>query len=233
MWYLTVKEQTESNGIVKCPYDDAFFSNNDVELQGLMTIHVDDFIYAGSEHFEDIIVNNVLHNVDVKTMDATDFTYLGLEIKQLEDKSITVSQNKYIQRELHEIPISLKRKGQKIHALSPTEYKQYRSVCGQLLWLSVQTRPDISFDTCMLQNHLSDPNVADILYANKVIKKLKLENDYILHFKGFQDGRSLKIVCYSDSAHNNLPKNGSQYGFIIFLCDFEETVKNPIAWRSA
>ena len=79
MWYLTVKEQIESNGIVKCPYDDAFFSNNDVELQGLMTIHVDDFIYAGSEHFEEIIVNNVLHNVDVKTMDATDFTYLGLE----------------------------------------------------------------------------------------------------------------------------------------------------------
>ena len=152
MWYLTVKEQIESNGIVKCPYDDAFFSNNDVELQGLMAIHVDDFIYAGSEHFEDIIVNNVLHNVDVKTMDATDFTYLGLEVKQLEDKSITVSQNKYIQRELHEIPISLKRKGQKNHALSPTEYKQYRSVCGQLLWLSVQTRPDISFDTCMLQN---------------------------------------------------------------------------------
>ena len=114
MWYLTVKEQIESNGIVKCPYDDAFFSNNDKELQGLMTIHVDDFIYAGSEHFEDIIVNNVLHNVDVKTMDATDFTYLGLEIKQLEDKSITVSQNKYIQRELHEIPISLKRKVRKI-----------------------------------------------------------------------------------------------------------------------
>ena len=52
----------------------------------------------------------------------------------------------------------------------------------------------------MLQNQLSDPNVADILYANKVIKKLKLENDYILHFKGFQDGRSLKIICYSDSA---------------------------------
>ena len=71
MWYLTVKEQIESNGIVKCPYDDTFFSNNDVELQGLMTIHVDDFIYAESAHFEDIIVNNVLHNVDVKTMDAT------------------------------------------------------------------------------------------------------------------------------------------------------------------
>ena len=157
---------------------------------------MDNFIYAGSEHFEDIIVNNVLHNVDVKTMDATDFTYVGLEIKQLEDKSITVSQNKHIQRELHEIPISLKRKGQKNHALSPTEYKQYRSVCAQLLWLSVQTRPDISFDTCMLQNHLNDPNVADVLYANKVIKKLKLDNDYVSHFKGFQDGRSLKIVCY-------------------------------------
>ena len=46
----------------------------------------------------------------------------------------------------------------------------------------------------------------------------------------------LFVVCclYSLSlfAHNNLPKNGSQYGFIIFLCDSEETVKNPIAWRS-
>ena len=85
----------------------------------------------------------------------------------------------------------------------------------------------------MLRNHLSDPNVADVLYANKVIKKLKLDNDYVLHFKSFQDGRSLKIVCYRDSAHNNLPKNGSQYGLIIFLCDSEETFKNPIAWRSA
>ena len=42
----------------------------------------------------------------------------------------------------------------------------------------------------------------------------------------------MKIVCCNDSAYYHLPKNGGQYRFTIFLCDSEETVKNPIAWRS-
>ena len=233
LWYETIREQIELNDITKCPHDDAFFYKRDTSIQGMMSLHVDDFIYAGDSDFQDTITGSVLRDVNIKKIDQNQFTYLGLEVNQLHDNSITVSQNTYINNELQEIPIGPKRKVQRNHALSPVEYQQYRTVCGQLMWLSVQTRPDIAFDTCIINNNLRDPNVADINYANKVIKRLKQDNSYTLHFKAIPNFKdSMKIICYSDAAYNNLPNNGSQCGFIIFLCSKDDAVRNPIAWKS-
>ena len=115
------------------------------------------------------------------------FTYLGLQINQHTNKTISVSQKEYI-KELKQIPLSTKRKNQKTHALAPDEYKLFRSKCGQLLWLSLQTRPDISFGVCQLSNHLSDPNVQDIIQANKLIKNVQQEPEVCLTFKPIKLG---------------------------------------------
>ena len=97
----------------------------------------------------------------------------------------------------------------------------------------VQTRPDIAFAACQLSNNLKDPNVADIIQHNKIVKKLKDEDDIPLIFKSipnFEDG--VKLLTYSDASFGNLSNSGSQCGYLILITDREEKVKNPVTWKS-
>ena len=54
--------------------------------------------------------------------------------------------------------------------LSVTESDYLRWKIGQLLWVAGQTRPDNSFETCLLENKLKNGKVEDIVHANKIIK---------------------------------------------------------------
>ena len=233
MWYDVVKETVQSAGIEKCPHDDAFFYwKGGTLLQGTMSIHVDDFIYGGTEAFKRLLNDSVLNQFLISSHQEGFFTHLGLEIIQNDsDKSISITQQNYIRDDLKPIQLTNKRRNQKSHALDPNEYKLFKSLCGKLLWLSLQTRPDISFDVCQLSNHLADPNVQDIIQMNKLIKKLQNEPNISLYFKPI-DFKAAKLKVYSDAAYANLPKHGSQCGYIIFLSDIEDKVENPIAWKS-
>ena len=183
MWYSNVRDQTSKAGLTKCLYDDAlFFLSVDNVLSGLMTVHVDDFVYAGSEMFEAKIKEHILDGFEVKSEDSTSFDYLGLEVSQhLISHEIKVKQDRFIQ-ELKPIAVAKSRKAQKTSPLNSLEYAQFRTGVGQLLWLSVQTRPDISFTACQLSNHLKDPNIDDLNLYNKTVKKLQNEDSVPLLF---------------------------------------------------
>ena len=195
-----------------------------------MTVHVDDFIYSGTEKFENLLNSTILSEFKIGSHQEGAFRYLGLQIKQHANKTISVSQEDYI-NELKQIPLAPKRRNQKSHALAPDEYRLFRSKCGQLLWISLQTRPDISFQVCQISNHLSDPNVEDIIVMNKIIKNLQSEPGISLTFRAV-NLNEMKLKVYSDSAYGNLPNHGSQCGYIIFLSDNEGKVDNPTTWKS-
>ena len=235
MWYRNVKDHSEQAGLKKCLYDDAlFFSRVDREdLTGIMTVHVDDFIYAGTKGFESNIHKDVLHGFEIKSQEASRFTYLGLEVEQDPiTYEITVGQSDYISA-LKTIGLSSNRRSQKTHALTHEEYVQYRSGVGQLIWLSVQTRPDISFDACQLSNNLKDPNVSDIMLHNKIVKKLKTDEDAPLTFRGLPNIKNgVRLLTYSDASFGNLSNNGSQCGYLILISDKDGRVKNPVCWKS-
>ena len=233
MWYNCVKDQMKNAGIERCPHDDAFFFwKPNKDLQGTMSIHVDDFIFGGTPKFRDHVEKTALLPFNIGDRQEGSFTFLGLEISQNPDTyEVTVSQQNYIMRDIQTIQLSPRRKSQKNHALTPDEFKRFKSLCGKLLWLSIQTRPDIAFDVCQLANHLSDPAVQDIIAANKVVSKLKADPAISLIFKPI-DLSSCKLFVYADSAYGNLPRCGSQCGFIIFITDESETVMNPIVWKS-
>ena len=44
---------------------------------------------------------------------------------------------------------------------------------GQFNWIAGQTRPDISFDACVISTVISSAKIEDLLTANKLIKKVK------------------------------------------------------------
>ena len=75
-----------------------------------------------------------------------------------------------------------------------------------------------------------DACVEDIQKANKSIKKMK-QNQVAIKFSKLQNTSGCRIVTFCDASFKNLPDEGSQGGFIIFLCDKDGTF-SPIHWQS-
>ena len=125
--------------------------------------------------------------------------------------------------------ISHERRAQKEDGLTSEETTNLRSICGQLNWLSSQTRPDLAFDACDLSCSIKGSNVSHLLRAIKVVKKAQSERVSIKF--PVLDLSRCSVVIYSNASYGNLPDGSSQGGFIIFLCD-EKGACAPITWSS-
>ena len=129
------------------------------------------------------------------------------------------------------IQISVGRANQKAVPCNETEIKKFRSLVGQINWLSTQSRPDLSFDALELSCNMSNPRVEHILQANKCLKKISMSECY-MQFPNLGDLRKVHLVALSDASHANLPDGfSSAGGFIIFLVG-ENGRSCPLAWES-
>ena len=144
------------------------------------------------------------------------------------EKGIFVHQENYV-KELQEIEISMERKLQPDSNLTPSEQDVMRSVSGQLLWASSQTRPDLAFQTCQLSNYGADATVHALVEANKTIRKAK-SSSYSLSFPTLGEPNKMKVVVYGDASHGSLPNGGSQGGCVVFLQGNGRCA--PITWKS-
>ena len=101
--------------------------------------------------------------------------------------------------------------------LSPPEITMLKQLSGQLNWVTTQSRPDISFENCMVGNRSNHETVREIFTANRVLRRLR-ENEISLFFPRL-DTQSCYFVGFCDASFANLPDNGSQGAYIIFLID--------------
>ena len=94
------------------------------------------------------------------------FKYLGLNLIS-KNGNITLDQFQYIQN-LQKINIPVDGKSNPTIELSKEEKDILRAKIGQLLWISNQTRPDISFDVSTLASNLNASTVNELIYCNKI-----------------------------------------------------------------
>ena len=71
---------------------------------------------------------------------------MGLDVFQ-DDKGIKVSQHSYIES-IMPINIDSSRKNMKNNPLTKEERADLKRLSGQMLWVTSQTSPDLSFETC-------------------------------------------------------------------------------------
>ena len=77
-----------------CDLDPAmFFLHNDGKLNGIISCHVDDFLHAGDESLEKIMVNLRKRFVEGK-VEENNFNYIGFRIVQ-ESNAIILDQSRY------------------------------------------------------------------------------------------------------------------------------------------
>ena len=228
-WYLRVKRKLLSLSVKMCSLDNSLFRwyNNGV-LEGLMCIHVDDFLYCGTEAFEKCVIDKIRKEFLVGSSASGAFKYVGLNIMSNMD-GITVDQIQYAST-LSAVEVSYARSMQKKSELSEQEKAGYRALIGQLSWMSTHTRPDIAYDTCELSISYKKATVADLVNLNKLVDRVKKDRMRLFFPKLLPIG-SCSIQCYTDASFAKLPDGGSQGALIVFLKD-EEGNRCPIYWRS-
>ena len=107
--------------------------------------------------------------------------------------------------------------------------KMLRSACGQLLWVTSQTRPDMAFASCKASNYGKKATVESLLEVNKAIRHLKA-TEVKLRYPDLGDVKDITVVAYGDATHASLPSGESQGANIIFLSGKSNSA--PISLRS-
>ena len=227
-WYLTIKTLLMNQGCKQLLTDPSAFCyyENDV-LSGVFLMHVDDFLWGGTKHFEEHVINKIRNKFQISQQSSRAFKYIGMELEQ-DDEGIRINQNLYSESIK---PISIKVDRHKDCFVDKEEYDHLRTLIGQLNWLCINTRPDIAYDVLELSCDLKKPKVSNLIKANKVLKKVKL-NQCNLYFPKLGNLNNINIITYSDASHANLPDGTSSAGgFIIFL-QGENGNSCPIYWES-
>ncbi len=147
----------------------------------------------------------IREDFEISKEDEKKFSYVGLEIEQL-DNELILDQIAYI-KELKEIEFD--KKADTYEKLSEELSKRLRSLIGQLAWVAGQTRPDIFFDVCQLSVNFCKATLVDVKKANKCVKRVKME-EVRMCFPDIGDLSKAKLIVYADASFNNLGNGGSQ-----------------------
>ena len=116
--------------------------------------------------------------------------------------------------------------------LARPEFREFRKLTGQVLWVASQTRPDLAYDSLDMSYHNKDAKIKDVKNANKNIKKAKASESCI-KFSRIGHQRDLKVLTYSDASYLTIEnKTKSVGGKIIFLSSQDEQNLSPLTWKA-
>ena len=92
--------------------------------------------------------------------------------------------------------------------LTHSEHREYRSLLGNLQWLQLQSRPDLSYE---VNRGSSAPTIADARALNAISLKAQRSSETTLRYP-----RGVAQLC-GDASFANMEDSKSQCGVIVFL----------------
>ena len=94
-WYLTVKNLLLKMNCIQLKTDPAaFYCYYNGKLSGIFLMHVDDFLWGGTEWFENSIVAKIRKHFKVREQNCRIFKYIGMNIEQC-DNGVIIHQNEF------------------------------------------------------------------------------------------------------------------------------------------
>lgn len=226
-WYFRLREELINLGC-KCSNKDPslFIYHQNSRLHGIMMIHVDDILWAGSEQFVTKVIDQIRATFKISSECRSAFKYVGLEINQTKE-GIYLSQKQYAS-EIEEVKIDNHRKKNLNLPLTDEETSELRAITGKLNWLATETRPDLAFTVSQLGSSRATATVKTLIKANKIVRRVKQHDTYMFFPK--MDVDKMKVRCYADASHNKFEDGGSQGGIFIEIVCQDKT--SPASWNS-
>merc|ERR1712179_204324 len=85
-WYLRVKDELKLLSIEICSVGKSlFFWRRNGKIEGIICIYVDDFLYAGTQLFCNMVIEKLKEKFLIGSAEAINFTYVGLRVKGWND----------------------------------------------------------------------------------------------------------------------------------------------------
>lgn len=182
-WHKTLHKVLIHMGFKQCSSDLCLYVlKNDGKSCYLLT-YVDDLIIACEN--EGIIIqigDKLMKNFEIVSLGDVRH-YLGLNIERNKNGNFYVNQTRYID----EIVESVGLRDAKISKIpiDPGYYKndsnkneacdreQYQRIIGQMLYIAINSRPDIAAAVSILSQKSSNPNITDLNEVKRVLRYLK------------------------------------------------------------
>jgi len=234
-WYATLYAVLLSLGFKRLEHDHCVFINPITKV--IIAAYVDDLLFIARKR--ELIAQikkeldkkfNIKHMGDLKD-------YLGMQIVRNEDKqTIQVNQTKYIKQLLNQLGMDLCSPAkspmeQKHIAATPEGYiapvkekEAYQSLLGVLNWLSIMTRPDITYAVSTLSRSLQNPTPGHMNAAKRVLRYLAgTVDDGLLYHPNDNDG----LEGFTDASYCDDYSTSRSTGAYIY-----KLFNGPVAWQS-
>ena len=238
LFYKEFRKQLEQIGFEAHPLDECLFllrnSRNRDQLDGILGIHVDDGIGGGNEHYE-AALERLQQVLPFGSREFGRFRFTGLEVEQMPDNSIKISQEDYA----HKIdPIDISKERRKDSSLQASEHEGtlLRGLCGSLQYASVNTRPDIAAKVSLLQKGIPKATVGTLMEGNKVLKEAKEFSKTAIFVRPLPMNE-IRFASFGDASFASESKLKAQQGVLIVACtsalaENEVSEFSPMSWNS-
>lgn len=241
-WYLRVRSiaaMPDINMIESAIHKGAYFLyDQGNHLAGIVHTHVDDFLVA---HNGNVDVRQRIDRLSERlrmVSKSFPFEYCG-KLIEVTDSQIRVTQSRAALA-VEPIVLDESRSKQLDLPITDTERTSYRSVVGQLMWLTTQTRPDLGFVTSAAAQRTTRATVSDIKSLNRAVAIAhEHAGEGIVFRRGVVNMETAAIVAFGDSAFANVEGCKSQFGTVLCLTNHPELVSQgrfdlccPVSWVS-
>ncbi|CAE7675497.1 GIP [Symbiodinium sp. CCMP2592] len=206
------------------------------QLRGMVTGHVDDFLFGGSE--EDQGWQKIIRLIKEKfrwgDWDQDKFVQCGVQIETTSD-GFTLSQPHYLSN-LEEIHINATRRKDRKAETTEWEKTQLRALLGGLSWFAQQTGPHLAAEVSMMLSAVCESRVETIIEANLLLQHAKERKNHVLQIFRHKD-EDMQFYAWVDAANKNRAREGSTQGVFIGasskqLLQGAVCAVSPMSWSS-
>jgi Reverse transcriptase (RNA-dependent DNA polymerase)/Integrase core domain/GAG-pre-integrase domain len=209
-WHEKLREQMIKHGFTPSQHDPCLFFRGDGEWRVYIVIHVDDALIFGKPHAGAKAKQSVSQMFDIKDLGPVRY-FLGISIQRNASGGYSLSQSKYVNDMLHRfgmtdaatkptpLPVGLSLSRTLGTALPPDN--QYQALVGSLIYLAVNTRPDISHAVGILSRFMSCPTDQHWEAAKHVLRYLKGTAALGLNYSGHKTAKNQGVydAMYTDA----------------------------------
>ena len=235
LWYKELDRTLRELNFVPAPFDPCAYIlyQKDQQLpSGILGVHVDDGLCGGDQFFDQQIAK-LEAKFPFGSKKTGQFTFTGVDIDQNPDKSIVMSQGKYISK-IEPIHMSANRRTCLTEPVTSEEKHGLRALIGSLQYAAINTRPDLSSRLSYLQSEINKATVQTLHDANRVLHEAKRYKDTHIRIQPIPI-KDLRFLMFSDASFASAKSPESHTGMII-LATHKDIMENyqcpvsPLSW---
>ena len=227
-WYRRLTSELETCGFQQVPADRCVYVLRSKKpgnrVLGVIGAHVDDLIIAGCTLNEDPEFEAALRKLtdrlpfgERKYADTMPVIYTGITLNQHpQTRAIVIDQTQYIQK-LKEVPTRQLPEG----LLDKKGQTTFWSQLGALLWVAINTRPDIAYDVSHHASFGTKPEKKHLVALNKLVRTLQSKEQTMTFSRVADSWDDMTLVVFADAGHTSRPSGHSQAGTFVFWASKE------------